>query len=195
MGKKKSRSAVKSPKPRAMLFLYLSSGGEQKRHYYESIKKHLQHYGCSSLADFAYLAMTRQRLPNGYYREYREVNGKLSVYYGGITNGRVVSSYGHMVIALKQPKTGKSKVKIEIEYNRQPKLVWDENKKWTMGRREYNRLVAAHSLKLQPAWRRLFTWCTLKTSPKITLRRGCKLIKYYLCSSKAIASSMLSTIW
>lgn len=148
----KPRSTLQKKKrfmsPKALLFSYLNSGGAQKQHYSELMQQSLEHYKCSSMADFAYFAIEREYLADECYREYRERDGKLSIYYGGVVKDRVVSSYGHMVIAIKQPKRGKKKPKMEIEYNRPPQDFWDEQKKWTMGRREFHRLADALGLKV-----------------------------------------------
>ena len=152
----KPRSNLKNKKhlfsPRALLFLYLQSGGAQKQHYLELLQKQLGHCKCTSMADFAYLAVTREHLADVCYRECREQqNGKLSIYYGGIIKGRIVSNYGHMVIAIKQPKRGKKKPKMEIEYNRPPRDSWDNLKTWTIGRREFHRLTDVLGIQSVPA--------------------------------------------
>lgn len=148
----KPRSNIRKNKrfmsPKALLFSYLNSGGAQKKHYFKLVQQSLKHYRCSSMADFAYLAMEREHLSDDCYRECREVNSKLSIYYGGVVKGRVVSSYGHMVIAIKQPKRGKKKLKMEIEYNRHPLDSWDDQKKWTIGRREFHRLADVLGLQV-----------------------------------------------
>ena len=149
----KPRSTLKKKKrfmsPRALLFSYLNSGRAQKQHYSELMQEQICHCKCTSMADFAYLAVTREHLADACYRECREQqNGKLSIYYGGIIKGRIVSNYGHMVIAIKQPKRGKRKVKMEIEYNRLPQDSWDDRKTWTMGRREFHRLAGVFGLQV-----------------------------------------------
>jgi len=151
----KPRSTLKKKKrlmqPREFLFLYLNSGRVQKKCYSKLMQKQLNHCGCTSVADFAYLVMTEKHLSDSCYREYRERNGKISVFYGGIIRGRVVSNYGHMVIAIKQPEEGKGEAKMEITYNRRPLDCWDSQKTWTIGRREFHRLASVFGLQLVPA--------------------------------------------
>jgi len=151
----KPRSTLKKKKrlmqPREFPFLYLNSGGAQKQHYSELMQEQICHCKCTSMADFAYLVMIGKRLSDSCYRECRERNGKISVFYGGIMKGQVVSNYGHMVIAIKQPEEGKGKAKMEIIHNRRPLDSWDDKKTWTMGWQEFHRLAGVFGLQLGPA--------------------------------------------
>lgn len=147
MGKKsiKPRSFIsktkKIPSPRALLFRYLSAAQKDKKQCLNLINEQKKYYGCHSLADFAYLAMTRKQLPDDCYREHREENGRLNIFYGGVVEGHRVSNYGHMVIALETPKKNNRKVKMVIQFNRKPGTYWTNQKVWIIGKKERRRLL------------------------------------------------------
>lgn len=144
MGKKKirPRSLVtkKIASPRTLLFRYLIANQKQKTQCLAAINDQKKYYSCHSLADFAYLAMKHKHLPDDCYRECRESDGKLNIYYGGVVEGDRVSNYGHMIITLERPKKNGRKIKMVVEFDRHPGEYWTNQKVWIIGKKEKARL-------------------------------------------------------
>lgn len=145
MGKRhKPRSLLKKPdhipSPRTLLYRYLNADQKSKPQHLALIHDQKKYYNCYSLADFAYLAMTNRQLPEDCYREHREKNGRLNIFYGGVVNDDRVSNYGHMVITIEKAKKNSRKKRMIIEFNRSPGDNWLKQKVWVMGKKERNRL-------------------------------------------------------
>lgn len=111
-------------------FLRASHGGSGAR--YQKAKRNLEilsrELGYKTIAHLFLKTLANVSLGKDEYLNWKNKNGLLEIFYGGLRQGGKIVQYGHVVVELK----GRNKKKIVVTYHRRPFTRQSLGKKYTL---------------------------------------------------------------